>query len=885
MSQDKPIAYDPTLIDEHLDNMYEGWFLDYASYVILERAVPSLEDGLKPVQRRILHAMKEMDDGRFHKVANVIGQTMQYHPHGDAAIGDALVNLGQKDLLIDTQGNWGDFRTGDPAAAARYIESRLSKFGLEVAFNPETTEWQVSYDGRKKEPVHLPVKFPLILAQGVEGIAVGLSTKILPHNFNELIDASIKILKGKKTKIYPDFPSGGSMDVSDYDGGKRGGKVKVRAKIEAVDKKTLKIKELPYGVTTVSLIDSILKANDKGKIKIKKVIDNTAKEVEIIVELPSGVTTDKAIDALYAFTRCQESISPLACIIIDDKPHFLDVNEILELSTQRTLDLLKRELLIKKEHLQHRWHLASLERIFIEKRIYRDIEEVETWEGVIEAIDKGMHEYISTPSKPNKKKGSVEIFRDLTEEDIVRLTEIKIKRISKFDSFKADEQIKRIEDDISSVQNDIDNLIEYAVNYFKGLKKKFGSDKGRKTEITSFGVIDRTAVAANNVKLYADRKEGFIGTSLKKDEFLFECSDIDNILVMRKSGLIQIIKVEDKTFVGKDISYIGLWKKGDDRTTYNLVYTNLENKVTYVKRFQVKASTINREYDVFGGAKKSKLQYLSINPNAEAEVVQVTLTPGCNARKKMFDFDFSSIEIKGRASKGNILTKYPLKKVSLLEEGKSTIGGMKLWIDEGTGRVNADEYGIYLGEFFGNEDFLLVYQNGTYEIKNLELNQKLNWDEVIDFTILKKDTVITAVYFDDKKKAYHVKRFQIETSTYNQPFEYIGETEKNFLEFATTHPYPIMKFTHVKGREKQKVKEEIHLAEFIDVKGWRALGNKVNFKDPKKFEFTLPEIEIEEVVEELTAEKTVIEEGSEITPPKDVDYPENEGEQKSLFDE
>ena len=500
MSQDKQKAYDPTLIDEHLDNMYEGWFLDYASYVILERAVPSLDDGLKPVQRRILHAMKEMDDGRFHKVANVIGQTMQYHPHGDAAIGDALVNLGQKRLLIETQGNWGDFRTGDPAAAPRYIEARLSKFGLEVSFNPEITEWQVSYDGRKKEPTHLPVKFPLILAQGVEGIAVGLSTKILPHNFNELIDASIKVLKGKGTNIYPDFPTKGTMDVSDYNGGKRGGKIKVRAKIEAKDKKTLVIKELPYGVTTESLIDSILRANEKGKIKIKKVIDNTAKEVEVVIELPSGVTTDKAIDALYAFTRCQESISPLACVIIDDKPHFLDVNELLRLSTERTLNLLKRELLIKKEHLQHRWHLSSLERIFIEKRIYRDIEEVETWPGVIEAIDKGMHKYISTPSKPNKSKGAVQLHRDLTEEDIVRLTEIKIKRISKYDSFKAEELIQKIEGDIVAVQHDIDNLTDYAIQYFKNLKAKFGKDKGRQTEITSFEVIDKTAVAANNVK-------------------------------------------------------------------------------------------------------------------------------------------------------------------------------------------------------------------------------------------------------------------------------------------------------------------------------------------------------------------------------------------------
>jgi len=845
MSQDKPKAYDPTLIDEHLDNMYEGWFLDYASYVILERAVPSLEDGLKPVQRRILHAMKEMDDGRFHKVANVIGQTMQYHPHGDAAIGDALVNLGQKDLLIETQGNWGDYRTGDPSAAPRYIEARLSKFGLEVSFNPETTDWQVSYDGRKNEPIHLPVKFPLVLAQGVEGIAVGLSTRILPHNFNELIDGSIKVLKGKSTNLFPDFPTGGSMDVSDYTGGKRGGRVKVRALIEPRDKKTLIIREIPYGVTTESLIDSILRANDKGKIKIKKVTDNTAKNIEIVVELPSGVTTDKAIDALYAFTRCQESISPLACVIIDDKPHFLNINELLKLSTERTLELLRQELLIKKDHLQHRWHVSSLEKIFIENRIYRDIEEVETWEGVIKAIDDGIHKYISTPSRKNKKKTAIELMRDVTEEDIVRLTEIKIKRISKYDSFKANELINKIEDDIAAVQHDLDHLIDYAIAYFTQLKKKYGKEKQRKTQITSFGQIDKTAVAANNVKLYADYKEGFIGTSLKKDEFLFECSDIDNILVIRKDGIATVVKVEDKTFVGKGVEYIGIWKKGDDRTTYNLVYTNADKKVTYVKRFHIKAVVTGREYNLFGKTQKGKFQYLTVNPNAEAEVIQVTLTPGCNARKKVFDFDFASIDIKGKSSRGNILTKYPVKKITLKEEGESTIGGMKLWVDEGNGRINTDEYGVYLGEFFGTEDFLLLFQDGTYTVKTLEPNMKLNWNQVVDFAILNDDTVVTSVYYDGKKKAFYVKRFQIETSTIDQVFDYIGETEKNHLEFVTVHPAPIMRFEYVKGRDKVKVKEEIHLVDFIDIKGWKSLGNKVNYRDVKKFSFELPEIEEE----------------------------------------
>ena len=839
-------SYDPTQLNEHIDNMYEGWFLDYASYVILERAVPNIEDGLKPVQRRILHAMKEMDDGRFHKVANVIGQTMQYHPHGDQAIGDALVNLGQKDLLIDTQGNWGDVRTGDPAAAPRYIESRLSKFGLDVAFNPDTTEWQLSYDGRKKEPVNLPMKFPMVLAQGVEGIAVGLSTKILPHNFNELIDASIAVLKGKKTNLIPDFPTGGSMDASEYNAGKRGGKLQVRAKIEAVDKKTLVIRELPFGVTTESLIDSILKANDKGKIKIKQVVDNTAKNVEIVVELPSGVTTDKAIDALYAFTRCQESISPLACVIIDDKPHFIDVNEILKISTENTLELLREELRIQLGNLQRRWHLASLERIFIENRIYRDIEEAESWEEVLEVIDEGIHQYISTPSRPNKSKGVLKLLGDVTEEDIVRLTEIKIKRISKYDSGKADELIKRIEDEIDEVQNHLDNSVDYAIAYFKNLKAKYGKDKDRLTKLTQFGEIDKTAVAASNVRLYTNKKEGFVGTSLKRDEFLFECSDIDDIIVIRKDGNVLVTRVDEKTFVGKGIEYVGIWKRGDERTTYNLVYTNMDKKkyVTYVKRFNVKAVTYDREYNIFGNAKKGKLQYISVNPNAEAEVIEVKLTAGCNARNKVFDFDFATLDIRGKTTKGNILTKYPIKTILLKESGQSTIGGLKLYVDEGTGRVNADEYGIEIGEFFGDEEFLLIYKDGTYELKNIDVNLKLDWDNVVDYTILEPDTVVTCVYFDAERDSHYIKRFEIETSTLDQPFEFI--TEKGELLFATVHPAPVMEFTYVKGRDKEKVDETIHLADFIDVKGWKAIGNQLNYRNPKGFKFELPEIELDE---------------------------------------
>ena len=843
----KEKSYDPTALNDHLDNMYEGWFLDYASYVILERAVPSIEDGLKPVQRRILHAMKEMDDGRFHKVANVIGQTMQYHPHGDAAIGDALVNLGQKELLIETQGNWGDVRTGDPAAAPRYIEARLSKFGLEVAFNPDTTEWQLSYDGRKKEPVDLPMKFPMVLAQGVEGIAVGLSTKILPHNFIELIDGSIKILKGKKTKLLPDFPTGGFMDASEYNGGKRGGKVQVRAKIDAEDKKTLIIRELPYGVTTESLIDSILKANDKGKIKIKQVVDNTAKQVEVVVELPSGVTPDKAIDALYAFTKCQESISPLACIIIDDKPKFLTVDKILEISTANTKQLLRRELEIERDKLKQRWHLASLERIFIENRIYRDIEEAESWEEVVSTIDDGIHKYISTPSRPNKSKQAIELIRDVNEEDIVRLTEIKIKRISKYDSFKADELIKRIENEIEEVENHLNHLTDYAIAYFESLKKKYGEGKERKTELTEFGEIDKTAVAASNVRLYVDRKEGFIGTSLKRDEFLFECSDIDDIIIIRKDGNVLVTRVEDKAFVGKGIHYAGIWKRGDERTTYNLVYTNMDKKkyVTYVKRFNVKAVTYDREYNIFGKAQKGKLQYLTINPNAEAEVIEVKLTPGCNARKKIFDFDFAQLDIRGKSTKGNILTKYPVKTILMKEAGQSTIGGLQLYVDEGTGRVNADEYGVLLGEFFGDEEFLLLYKDGSYEVKNIDVNLKLDWDNIVDYTIINKNTIVTAVYHDPVRDSHYVKRFAIETSTFDQKFDYI--TEKGKLIFATVHPSPIMKFTYVKGRDKEQFEEELVLSEFIDVKGWKAIGNQINYRQPKKFTFQLPEIEEEEV--------------------------------------
>ncbi len=847
--------YDPTELNDHLDNMYQEWFLDYASYVILERAVPTIEDGLKPVQRRILHAMREMDDGRFHKVANVIGQTMQYHPHGDAAIGDALVHIGQKDLLLDTQGNWGDIRTGDPSAAPRYIETRLSKFALDVAFNPETTEWQASYDGRKNEPVNLPVKFPLLLAQGVEGIAVGLSTKIMPHNFNELIDSSIKVLQGKRTKLLPDFPTGGMADVSDYNGGMRGGKIKVRAKIEALDKKTLIIRELPYGVTTSTLIDSIIKANDKGKIKIKKVTDNTAKHVEIVVELPGGVTTDKAIDALYAFTKCEESISPLTCVIINEKPHFLDVNELLKISTDNTVELLKRELEIKGEDLALKWHQVSLEKIFIENRIYRDIEECETWEAVLQTIDKGLHKYVSTPSKKNTKKTAIKLSRDVTEEDIVRLTEIKIKRISKYDSFKTLENLKKLEEGIKQVKHDLKHLTDFAINYFKELKAKYGKGRERKTELTEFGTIDTKAVAASNVKFYVNRKEGFIGTSLRRDEYLFDCSDIDDVIVIRRDGKCLVTRVDSKTFVGKSIEYIGLWKRGDDRTTYNFIYTNSGKGVTYVKRFNIPSVTYDREYDIVGKAKRCKIQYLTANPNAEAEVVGVQLSPESRAKKKTFDFDFAQLDVKSRSARGNILTKYPVRKVTLKEVGQSTIGGMHLWVDEGTGRVNNDEYGTYLGEFFGDEQYILLNKDGTYQIRSIEVGSKLDIKEAFDHGILNADTTVSAIYYDDKKKAHYIKRFQIETNTLDTKFNYIGETEKNTLLFASLSPFEVS-FTYARGRAKERTDELINVAEFIDVKGWKAQGNKLNFREPKKFRFNVLEVEENEVEEPAPERET-----------------------------
>uniref|UniRef100_UPI003F6B4BE7 DNA gyrase/topoisomerase IV subunit A n=1 Tax=Polaribacter sp. TaxID=1920175 RepID=UPI003F6B4BE7 len=680
--------------------MYKEWFLDYASYVILERAVPSLEDGLKPVQRRIMHSMKDLDDGRYNKVANIVGHTMQYHPHGDASIADAMVQIGQKELLIDMQGNWGNILTGDRAAASRYIEARLSKFALDVVFNPKTTEWKLSYDGRRKEPIDLPVKFPLLLAQGAEGIAVGLSTKILPHNFIELIDASIKYLKGRSFKIVPDFLTGGIADFTNYNDGKRGGKVRIRAKISQLDKKTLVINEIPFSTTTQSLIDSILKANDKGKIKIKKIEDNTAAEVEILVHLPPNVSPDKSIDALYAFTNCETSISPLCCTIEDNKPVFLGVSELLKHSTDLTVELLKKELEIQLNELEEQWHFSSLERIFIENRIYRDIEEEETWEGVIAAIDKGLQPHIK------------HLKRAVTEEDIVRLTEIRIKKISKFDIDKAKQFIESLEDKIAVVKNHLENLIEFAIDYFKNLKEKYGKGKERKTEIRIFDDIVASKVAMNNAKLYVNRAEGFIGTSLKRDEFVTDCSDIDDIIIFRKDGGMMVTKVDSKTFVGKDIIHVAVFKKKDKRTVYNMMYRDGKSGPSYMKRFNVTSVTRDKEYNLANGKKGSIVHYFTANPNGEAEVVTINLRSVGSVKKLKWDIDFADLAVKGRGVRGNTITKYAIKKVEFKEAGVSTLKPRKIWFDDAVQRLNVDNRGELLGEFRAEDKLLIITQSG-----------------------------------------------------------------------------------------------------------------------------------------------------------------------------
>jgi len=809
-----------------LKGMYKEYFLDYASYVILERAVPDIDDGLKPVQRRILHSMKQIDDGRFHKVANIIGQTMQYHPHGDAAIGAALVNLGQKDLLIDCQGNWGDIRTGDSAAAARYIEARLTKFALDVLFNPQTTDWQLSYDGRKNEPITLPAKFPLVLAQGVEGIAVGLSTKIMPHNFIEIIKASIKILQEKPVKIYPDFQTGGMVDVSDYNGGKRGGKIKVRAKIEQVDKSTLRITELPYGVTTNAMIDSILKANDKGQIKIKKVVDNTAKDVEIQINLAPGVSPDMTIDALYAATSCEVSISPNACVIVDNKPMFLSVNDILKISTEQTKQLLGLELKIKLGELEEKWHMSSLEKIFIENRIYRDIEECETWEAVIDTIDVGLKKYVATPSDPLKKGDKRKLMvRDITKDDIAKLTEIKIKRISKYNSFKADELIAKIEDEIKQVKYDLAHLTEYTIAYFERLLEKYGKGKERRTEITSFETIKIRKVVMNNAKLYVNYKEGFVGTGMKKDEFISECSDIDDVIAFMKDGTFKVVRISDKVFVGKNIIHAAVWKKGDERTTYNLVYLDAKTGRSMAKRFNVKSITREKEYNLTKGAKGSKILYFTVNPNGEGEVINIQLSQSSTAKKKNFDFDLGEIGIKGRASGGNIITKYPVKKVTQVSVGSSSLPAIDVWVDDVSGRVNTAERGRYLGAFDTGDQLIAINKDGSYSISDLVVDKKYDHNTVMKVFRYRKGDVISALHYEPEKGRTMVKRFQIETSKLDTKYPFISEANGAKLYYASTHPQPIVKYSYKTGGEKQE--GTLDFAEFIDVKGYKALGNRL----------------------------------------------------------
>ena len=794
--------------------MYKDWFLDYASYVILERAVPAIEDGLKPVQRRILHAMKEMDDGRFNKVANIIGQSMQYHPHGDASIGDAIVNLGQKDLLIETQGNWGDIRTGDGAAAARYIEARLSKFALEVVFNPQTTEWQLSYDGRKREPVTLPVKFPLLLAQGVEGIAVGLSTKILPHNFRELIEASIKVLNGEKTNILPDFPTGGLADFSEYNEGLRGGRIKVRARIEEEDNKTLLIKDIPFGTTTNSLIESIIKANDKGKIKIKKVVDNTAKDVEIQIQLAPGQSPDMTIDALYAFTDCEVSISPNACVIIEEKPVFLTVNDILAYNTKQTRELLKKELEIRKGELMEKLLFSSLEKIFIENRIYRDIEECETWEAVIQTIDKGLD-----PFKP-------EFYREITTEDIVRLTEIKIKRISRFDAFKADELMRKLQEELKEVNYHLKHLTEYAIKYYENLLIKYGKGRERKTEIRAFDTIEATVVAANNAKLYVNRADGFVGYGLKKDEFVCDCSDLDDIIVIRRDGNCVVTKIQEKGFVGKDIIHVAVFRKGDERMVYNLIYLDGGSGKAMVKRFQVLGVTRDREYDLTKGSKGSKVLYLTANPNGEAEIVTVYLTQGAKARIKVFDFEFSTIEIKGRSAGGNILTKYPVKKIQLKMEGVSTLGGLDIYYDSSIGRLNTDHRGKKIGNFLGEDRIIVFYKNGDYELTTFELTNRYEANAVVLIEKFDPQKVISTIYFDGASKTHYVKRFLIETTTLNKKFNVISDHKQSQLLIVSSDKQAQVKVLLAKGKEQEEVEYDLDM--LIDVKGWKAIGNRLS---------------------------------------------------------
>jgi len=829
--------------------MYKDWFLDYASYVILERAVPAIEDGFKPVQRRIMHSLKELDDGRYNKVANVVGHTMQYHPHGDASIGDAMVQIGQKELLIDTQGNWGNILTGDGAAASRYIEARLSKFALEVLYSPKITPWQSSYDGRRNEPINLPVKFPLLLAQGAEGIAVGLSTKVLPHNFNELIDASIKILKNKPFTIYPDFPTAGIADVSNYNDGMRGGRVRVRARISQLDKSTLVITQIPFSTNTTTLIDSILKANEKGKIKIRKIEDNTAADVEILIHLPAGVSPDKTIDALFAFTACETSVAPLGCVIEDHKPLFVGVTHMLKISTARTVELLRRELEIQLDELEEQWHFQSLERIFIENRIYRAIEEEETWEGVIKAIDEGL------------KPFTTHLRRAVTEDDIVRLTEIRIKRISKFDIDKAQEKIEALEGDIEQVKHHLANIIDFTIDFFQGLKDRYGKGRERKTELRSFDNIEATKVVLRNTKLYVNREEGFVGTGLKKDEYVADCSDIDDVIVFLRNGSMMITKVDVKTFVGKDIIHVAVFDKNDKRTIYNMIYRDGKSGPSYIKRFNVSGVTRDKPYDLTAGTKDSMVLYFSDNPNGEAEVITVLLRQVGSVKKLKFDLDFAAMAIKGRASKGNTVTKYPIKKIELKEKGISTLKPRRVWFDDTVHRLNVDGRGELLGEFRPNDRLLIVNQSG--KVKTIIPELTTHFDEgMIVLEKWVKNKPISAIYFDGEKERYYLKRFLVENENKEEIF--ITEHPKSQLEIVSTEYRPVAEviFTKVKGVQKEN--QVVDIESFIAVKGIKALGNQLTADKVKQISLLEPlpyDPPVEEVPEDAEPSGEDIDEG------------------------
>ena len=840
-----------------ITGMYKDWFLDYASYVILERAVPAIEDGFKPVQRRIMQSMKDLDDGRYNKVANIVGHTMQYHPHGDASIADAMVQIGQKDLLIDTQGNWGNTLTGDRAAASRYIEARISKFGLDVIFNPKITKWQASYDGRRKEPINLPVKFPLLLAQGAEGIAVGLSTKILSHNFIELIDSSIKHLQGKKISILPDFITGGIADFSNYNDGKRGGKVRLRAKISTADKSTLLISEIPYGTTTTSLIDSILKANDRGKIRIKKIDDNTASKVEILIYLPNGISPDKTIDALYAFTNCETSISPLGCVIENNTPLFTGVSDILKTSTENTVDLLKQELLIKLGELENQWHYSSLERIFIENKIYRDIENQDTWSGVLKAIEKGLDKFIA------------HLKRGIIEEDIVRLTEIKIKRISKFDKDKASDKIIDLENQIKEVKNNLDDIINFSISYFKKLKKDYSENRERKTEIRLFDDVDATKVVIRNTKLYVNREEGFIGTSLRKDEYVCDCSDIDDLIVFTKDSKVVITKVGSKTFIGKNIIHAAVFKKKDTRTIYNMIYKDGDKSFYYLKRFAVSGVTRDKSYSLSSSKSESDVVYFSANPNGEAEIVTILLRQSAKLKKLKWDLNFSDHIIKGRSSRGNIVSKNSINKIELKEKGVSTLKPRKVWFDDAVQRLNVDGRGELLGEFSGEDKLLVIRQNGTLKTISPEITTHFSEDMIVlEKWVPKKP--ISAIYYDGLKEKYFLKRFLIENENREEIF--ITEHKNSLLEIITTDWKPVIEIVYNKDRNKeQKSNTVVNIDEFISLKGIKAKGNQLTNSKVKQInlidsiEFTPPvEVSANEIeVVDVSEIKNKIEESDE----------------------